>query len=188
MFIANFKQTLQNLPVEDDGYDALMQHMSNEEAVVAPTTAFLRRITDFAIAKVGLPPTPTYPCTRITLAAIAITRFPIETLTSPEEPLPFTLLTYATKLLITIDRVLHEHSASENDTEEDFLPLATAAQFLAALGEYHAAWADWFNHDVSVGNTKAEMARRRNMQDEGPTLIFGDMETNMAIRNTSYVP
>ena len=172
MFITNFKQALQGLPVEAEGYDALMQHLSNDEAVIEPTTAFLRRTIDYAVAKVGLPSTPTYPCTRTTLIAIAITRFPMETLTTPEEPLPFTLLTYATKMLITIDRVLHEHSPLEDDTAEDFLPMTTAALFLAALGEYHAAWADWFNHDESILNARAGMAR--NLQEEGPTVIFGE--------------
>jgi hypothetical protein len=148
MFITDFKHMLRDLPFESDGYDAFMEHIANEEAVVKPTNAFIKRTTDYSLSKIGVPPSSTDPNPRVILAAIAITRFPIETLETPEEPHQFTLHNQSTKLLLAIDRVLRDHNEAEDDTAEDFLPTATASQFLTSLGEYHAAWSEWFAHDT----------------------------------------
>ena len=99
-------------------------------------------------------------------------RFPIETLQTPELPLQFSLLNKAENLLETIDRILHEHSADEDDTAPDLIPPDTTTLFLTALVEFHAAWADF--EDAAKPRAKSGSILERMQSSVGPELIFGE--------------
>lgn len=112
MFITAFKDTLLHLPAREAGYDNFMQHI-DQEAVRRPVTEFFARVTNYALNK--SPPSssgsvcsaPAHYDPRIFLTAFAISRFPIEILISPEEPLRFTVLNKAIEFLGQIDTVLY---------------------------------------------------------------------------------
>jgi hypothetical protein len=146
MFIRNFNQMLRTLPAEADGYDAFMLHISNKETVLDPTSDFLTRMTNYALARADTTPQPTPNANpKVLLAAFAITRFPIETLAKPEEPVQLALLNKAMNLVLAIGRIISEHNPSTDDASDDLLPRTTALRFLHALGEYRAAWTEWYN-------------------------------------------
>jgi hypothetical protein len=165
MFITDFKRVLAALPAANhaDGLDAFMQHISDNENVVQPTKAFLAHITNRALARLNAAPAPAADHNpRILLAAFAMTRFPIETLRTPEEPLQLTLLTKAMNLLLAIDRVLHEHGPDEGKEEDDaassspvLLSAEVSALFLRALGEYRSVWAEWWASECDALRARA---------------------------------
>ena len=189
MFIYNFNQMLRQLPTEADGYDAFMHHISNKRAVLDPTAEFLSRMITYALARADAastpPPTTAAPPSanpKVLLAAFAITRFPIETLARPEEPVPLTLLNKAMNLLLAIGRVISEHNPHVDDASDDLLPKATALRFLSALGEYRAAWTEWFNLECVAMREEIEAAIDQ-MQEAvllepsstlGPALLVGE--------------
>ncbi len=101
------------------------------------------RITNYALNKTQSRSLHYDP--RLLLTAFAITRFPIETLGAPEEPLRFTLLGKAFEFLEQIDKVLLGCSEAEDDTADDFLDEGTAAEYLHALKEFHNTWVALWN-------------------------------------------
>ena len=152
MFVTAFKNTLQNLPTREAGYDAFMQSI-NQDVVVNtafcnPITEFFVRVTNYALNK--SPPSSSLECApvrydpRIFLTAFAVSRFPIEVLISPEEPLRFTVLNKAIAFLGRSDTVLHVLNPAEDDAADDFLDAETAADYLRALNEFHNAWTALF--------------------------------------------
>lgn len=173
MFLSNFKRTLQSLPTQEDGYAAFMAHIERpEEGVADAAMAFLTRVTIYSLRRIGCGAPLQTPLLRAPIvagdlnphamiAAIAVTRFPVETLERPEEPIPFTLLTRAHRLLLAVDRVLHEHSPSEDDAADDLLPDPVAIQFLSALEAYRDAWDEWARDAVAT--------QRRSLQDSPAT-------------------
>ena len=144
MFVTAFKNTLQNLPAREAGYDAFMQSINQD----VPITEFFVRVTNYALNK--SPPSsslefaPVRYDPRIFLTAFAVSRFPIEVLISPEEPLRFTVLNKAIAFLGWIDTVLHVLNPAEDDAADDFLDAETAADYLRALNEFHNAWTALF--------------------------------------------
>ena len=190
MFIQHFNQLLRQLPTEADGYDAFMRHISDKHAVLDPTAEFLTRMITYALAGADAaanstttpPPPPPSANPKVLLAAFAITRFPIETLARPEEPVPLTLLNKAMNLLLAIGRVISEHNPHVDDASDDLLPKATALRFLNALGEYRAAWTEWYNLECMAIREEIEAAIDQ-MQEAvllepsstlGPALLVGE--------------
>jgi hypothetical protein len=157
MFIHNFNQMLRQLPTEADGYDAFMHHISDKEAVIDPTSEFLTRMTAYAQAETA-PHQAQNANPRVLLAAFAITRFPIETLARPEEPVQLTLLNTAMNLMLAIGRIMSEHNPHADDTSDDLLPKTTALRFLNALGEYRAAWTEWYNLECTAMRDEIDSA------------------------------
>ena len=186
MFVTNFKQMLKTLPNNnhdsEDAHDAFMAHISDNDTVVAPTNEFMTRVTNYSMKKINAPVSSTISTTlnpKIVLAAFAMTRFPIETLRTPEKPIQLTLLNKAMNLLQSIQAILREHSPAEDDTADDFLPHATAAHFIGTLGEYRAAWAVWWQSEceemrAEIAAWEATMAAVDALSDNGPELIFGE--------------
>ena len=152
MFVTAFKNTLQNLPTREAGYDAFMQSINQDVVNTSfcdPITEFFVRVTNYALNK--SPPSSSlefspvrYYDPRIFLTAFTISRFPIEVLISPEEPLRFTVLNKAIAFLGRIDTVLHVLNPAEDDAADDFLDAETAADYLRALNEFHNAWTALF--------------------------------------------
>lgn len=144
MFVTAFKDMLLNLPTREAGYDNFMQHIDHEDdSVRRAATEFFTRVTNYALNK--SPPSsdclaPVHYDPRIFLTAFAISRFPIEILISPEEPLRFTVLNKAIEFLGQIDVVLYMHNPAEDDAADDFLDAETAVEYLHALNEFHHAW------------------------------------------------
>ena len=170
MFITNFKHALRALPTEKDGHDAFMHHIQNTEPLIHSTEEFLERVTNYSLAKVHAPISKSDHNPRILLCAFAMTRFPIESLRTPEQPLQLTLLNKAMNLLLAIDCVVHEYGV-EDDTQEDFLSHNNAIRFLHALGEYRAMWAEWCA--VEVATVRAAVVTGERLVVHGPELIYG---------------
>ena len=134
MFVHNFNQTLKHLPTIDDGHEAFMVHIADKDAVLTPATEFLthmsRQQTDSA--------TPTMPA-RLFMVAFAIARFPVELLSTPEQPLEMTLLNKANALMGAVAEVIQQDDANHSSS----IPKATALHFIAAAEEYRVAFAEW---------------------------------------------
>ena len=189
MFVTNFKQMLKTLPNNnntddaEEAHDIFMAHISDNELVVNPTDEFVTRVAKYSLKMIDAPPPTTSTLNpRIVLAALAMTRFPIETLRTLEQPTQLTLLNKAMNLLQSIDCILREHNPAEDDTADDFMPPTTAANFACALGEYRVAWAIWWQMEceemkADVAAFEARMVEEDSrLSEEGPLLIFGDLE------------
>jgi hypothetical protein len=173
MFIRNFNQMLRTLPAEADGYDAFMLHISNKETVLDPTSDFLTRMTNYALARADTTPQPTPNANpKVLLAAFSITRFPIETLAKPEEPVQLALLNKAMNLVLAIGRIISEHNPGADDASDNLMPTATALLYLRALGEYRAAWTEWYNLECAAMRDEIQSAiDRMEAAIAGPDLF-----------------
>ncbi len=143
MFVTEFKRMLQNLPTCEAGYDAFMQCIDQNESFRRPATDFFMRVTNYALNKsqpASESSAPVHYDPRIFLTAFAISRFPIEILVHPEEPLRFTVLNKAIEFLGQVDVVLYVMNPAEDDAADDFLDTETATEYLQALNEFHNAW------------------------------------------------
>ena len=138
MFVSDFKNMLQTLPARELGHSAFIERIQHEDNFYNPATEFFRRVTNYAVNKTQGRFEHYDP--RLLLTAFAISRFPIETLGAPEEPLRFTLLAKAFEFLEQIDKVLLGCSNAEDDTADDFLDAETAAEYLHSLNELHSTW------------------------------------------------
>jgi hypothetical protein len=140
MFVTNFKNMLQTLPCHEEGCDALLERIRQEDQVCNPATDFFVRVTNYALNK--SPPSlvdssPVQYDPRLFLTAFVISRFPIELLGEPEEPLRFTLLNKAIEFLGVVDVVLYV--CAKDDAADDFLDCETCIDYLRALNEFHNA-------------------------------------------------
>jgi hypothetical protein len=138
MFVTALKHMMQTLPCHEQGCDALIERIQQEDPVCNPATDFFVRVTNFALNK--FPPLDTSPVQydpRLFLTALVISRFPIEILGEPEEPFRFTLLNKAIGFLEVVDGVLFV--CAEDDAADDFLDDWTCVDYLRALNEFHNA-------------------------------------------------
>jgi hypothetical protein len=141
MFVAALKHMMQTLPCHEEGCDALIERIQQEDPVCNPATDFFVRVTNYALNKFPPPSSadtsPVQYDPRLFLTALVISRFPIEILGEPEEPLRFTLLNKAIGFLEVVDGVLF--ACAEDDAADDFLDDWTCLDFLRALNEFHCA-------------------------------------------------
>jgi hypothetical protein len=86
------------------------------------------------------------------LTAFSITRFPIETLDTPEEQYLFTLIDKAWKYLQGVDIILYVHHAAEDVTVDDFVDNETASEYLDALNEFRNAWFAVWETDSGISS------------------------------------
>jgi hypothetical protein len=150
VFIADFKQFLGSLPPQSDGFIPSQARLllRCEE----PLMAFFIRITNYAASLSPAEPSSKHYDPHLLSTALCMTRFPEEVLGEPEEPLRFTLLNSAWKLLRIIDTILTLHHRSEDDTRAGLISESVAEDYMQALNEYQAAWSSvWENHQCSVG-------------------------------------
>ena len=142
MFVTAFKHMIQNLPCHEEGCDALIERIQQEDPVCNPATDFFVRVTNYALNKFQ-PPSLVDTCSpvqydpRLFLTALVISRFPIEILGEPEEPLRFTLLNKAIEFLEVVDGVLFV--CAEDDAADDFLDHWTCVDYLRVLNGFHNA-------------------------------------------------
>ena len=139
MFVAAFKEMLGSLPPRDAGYNATVQRLSEEDCFSNPAAEFFTRLTNYASSRSPAPGATHYD-PRLLLTALCMTRFPIQTLGIPEEPLRFTLLNSAWKFIRLIDVILYIHNRAEDDAADNFLGGDICTEYMLALNEYHAAW------------------------------------------------
>jgi hypothetical protein len=141
MFVTAFKEMLHRLPSHEAGYDAFRGYIDHCDN---PAVEFFARVTNYALNKSQpIDSAPVHYDPRFLMTAIAISRFPLETLIAPEEPLRFTLLDKAMKFIEAVDNVLKATSnRSEDDASDDFLDVQTATEYLHALNAFHAAWTE----------------------------------------------
>lgn len=131
MFVTSFKSMMQTFPVDHDAF-------TQSDEFSKPATEFFDRVTQYALKQC--------PCvdsdydSRLLLTAVVLTRFPIETLVTPEEPLRFTLLNKAWSFMQAVDLILFTCDPSEDDTSNSFLDADTSLRYLRALNEFHDAW------------------------------------------------
>lgn len=141
MFVTEFKRMLQHFPDREAGFDAFMQRIEQDRAIRDTTSEFFSRVTNYALNRAtAVDSAPLLYDSRLLLTALAISRFPIEILGSPEEPVRFTLLNKAVEFLGAIDVVLYVLNPAEDDASDDFLDSETCAEYLLALNEFHRAW------------------------------------------------
>ena len=159
MFVTHFKNTLKTLPNRDEGCDAFMRCIGHNEGQFSQAAdVFFKLVTNYAIRRSSLPnilPIDYDP--RFLLTAFSITRFPIETLGTPEEPYRFTLIDKAWKYLQVVDIILHVHHAAEDVTVDDFVDDETASEYLDALNEFRNAWFAVWETDSSVSRLRRSL-------------------------------
>jgi hypothetical protein len=136
MFVTAFKHMMQSFPCHEEGCDALLERIQQENPVCNPATDFFVRVTNYALNK-SPPSHDTQYDPRLFLTALVISRFPIEILGEPEEPLRFTLLNKAIEFLGVVDVVLYV--CAKDDAADDFLDCETCIDYLRALNEFHNA-------------------------------------------------
>ena len=139
MFVTEFKTLLQTLPCQEEGISVLLERIQQTDKF----NEFFIRITNYSLNKSqssGNLLSPVLYDPHLFQIAFVISRFPVETLDTPEEPLRFTLLNKAIEFLGATDSVLYVCSHAEDDSADDFLDSETAADFLLALNEFHNAW------------------------------------------------
>ena len=139
MFVGVFKEFLGSLPGRDARYNALKEHLRGQESFSNPAAEFFIRLTNYAASRAPVPSATHYD-PRLLLTAICMTRFPVDILGQPEEPIRFTLLNSAWKLLRVVDTILCTHSEAEDDSQDDFVSPALCLDYMLALNEFHAAW------------------------------------------------
>ncbi len=150
MFIARFKQFLGSLPPRDDGYGAMKDRLRNEDWFSNPAAEFFIRLTNYAAVHSTTPSTTHYDV-RLLMNALYMTRFPIEVLGVPEEPLRFSLLNSAWKFLRVIDTILSLHNPSEDDNADDLLSDSLCVDYMLALNEYFTAQCAVMEQSVVCG-------------------------------------
>jgi hypothetical protein len=131
MFVTDFKHMMCTFPSEHDAF------MHSDE-FSKPATEFFDRVTKYALKR--CPSVVSDYDSRFLLTAIVLTRFPIETLVKPEEPIRFTLLSSAWRFMRIIDLILSTCDPSEDDASHSFLDVDTSSRYLRALNEFHDAW------------------------------------------------
>jgi hypothetical protein len=131
MFVSDFKNLLTTLPEE---HNIFMQHIEEGTLFCRVATEFFLRITNYALNKSMLH-APSHYNSDLLCIIMAVSRFPIEMLGSPEEPFRFTLLNKTIEFLETVDAVLRVHSPDEDDTCDAFLDEDTVSKYLHALNE-----------------------------------------------------
>ena len=142
MFVHNFNHALKGLPTPEDGHEAFMAQLTDQDTVLTPATEFLTHMLRYAAARAESAAPPAIP-TRVFMIAFAIARFPVELLHTPEQPLEMTLLNKTNTLMGAVAEVIRQHNPDADRASDDFLPKATALQFGAAIEEYRAAFAEW---------------------------------------------
>ena len=136
MFVSDFKQVLTTLPMQEDGYDTFMLHIQEGSLFSRVATEFFIRVTNYALSK--SPHSDSAPVqydSDLLSVLFAVSRFPIEMLDQPEEPLRLTLFIKTIGFLEALDAVLFMHSVCEDDTSDEFLDGDTASRYLHTLNE-----------------------------------------------------
>ncbi len=142
---------LKALPTRDEGYETFMRAIDGDSQFSQAADTFFKLVTNYTIRRSYLPnilPIDYDP--RFLLTAFCITRFPIETLGTPEEPYRFTLVDTAWKYLEMVDIILYVHHVAEDVTADDFVDDETAAEYLDTLNKFRGAWfAVWETDSIS---------------------------------------